>query len=267
MIWKTPTVWTTDMDQKLTDGWNSGLGVDAIGKELGLSYDTIARRRRVLDLPERTRVQPRCGVWADPKNEELAVSLWKQGKSAAEIMRAIPGTTRNSVIGRLYRLGYMRKEAADGTPRKKAPSVVRSHIRPPKPGPQAKAPGSFSLMSQATSTATAQVRREKAAEGRAAIARSEKVTVSSPNALPFLDARRGCKWPIGEGLAMLSCCNPIHRGVYCEGHSVIAFAPVQPPLRDRGDRRAASFTKFDRIDVPRKKPANDGLWDELRSAA
>jgi hypothetical protein len=122
-------------------------------------------------------------------------------------------------------------------------------------------------MSQATSTATESVRKERAAEGQKAIARASVSDVLSPNAVPFLDAQHGCKWPIGEGMAMMSCCNKIARGVYCEGHAAVAFSAFQPAERDRADRRTSSFTRHDRIATPRKQAATDGLWDEIRNAA
>lgn len=247
---------TPEWKARLTKLWNSDATVADIEKELGLGKTALLKYRRAMGLPDRKA--PRvtsayAGGWSDD-DIEIVKERWLKGESAGEIAKAFPNRSRNAIISVVHRNGWGRGRPA-------APGVVRSRVRLPKPGPSSKPPGVFVLMSQATSAATEQQRQERAAEGRKAIARTDVVTVESPKALPFLEARSGCKWPIGEGLAMLSCCNPIHRGVYCEGHSAVAFSAVQPKERDRGDRAASSFTRYDRIAAPRVQAANDGLWD------
>ena len=203
-------------------------------------------------------------AWS-PSDQEKVKTLWSLGHSASQIANTFPGRSRNAVIGIVHRNGwqFLGRATLPGTARAvSAPKVSRSHVQPPKPGPQKKPGAVFGVLSQASSSSTAEIRAERAAEGQKAIARVKVSDVASPNALPFLDARRGCKWPIGEGMAMLSCCNPTTRGVYCEGHARIAFSPV-PLRRDyQSGKAATALSRFDRVRAaPRPKPANDDLWD------
>lgn len=209
------------------------------------------------------------GNWTDD-SVAYAIQKWKEGLSCQQIADAIAKQfrlhpSRNAVIGKLNRLGYTR---ANPSAPAKAPSVSRSHVRPPRP-PAGSAGGKPALVHasgyrKAAPEEVEAVRAERLAIGKAALKSAAVTAVESPNARSFLETPRigVCKWPIGEGLSMLACCNEVARGSYCQGHADIAFSRVQPPERDRGDRLASSFTRFDRVAAV-APIANDisTLWD------
>jgi hypothetical protein len=68
-------------------------------------------------------------IWTD-KNTDTLESLWAEGKSAAEISKVL-GTTRNSVLGKLRRMGIRRQ--APGVPGAKPARPATP--RPPKVQP------------------------------------------------------------------------------------------------------------------------------------
>lgn len=47
---------------------------------------------------------PAASIWRIPANDELVKKLWADGLSASQIAAQIPGTSRNSIIGRVRRL-------------------------------------------------------------------------------------------------------------------------------------------------------------------
>lgn len=51
---------------------------------------------------------PNCDEWTDARLSKL-ISLKKKGRSAAQIAKALGGTTRAAVIGKLNRLGLNRR--------------------------------------------------------------------------------------------------------------------------------------------------------------
>ena len=202
-----------------------------------------------------------------PETKAYAGKKWLQGHSASEIARDLRESfglvkTRNAVIGVLHRNGYGSEGRA--IPRKpdtyrpakpiKAPKVARSHVKPPKPGPQTPL---------------------KLAQPPVAPKLND---IESPFARPWME--RGpdqCRFPLGERHAILSCCNPVERGGYCEGHAAVCFVGV--PLNSQGyrfsrsvvDAQAAWFTRGERVDSyqaakPRKSSRPTTIWDEARAA-
>jgi hypothetical protein len=205
-------------------------------------------------------------VWT-PEQLATVKDLWLKGHSGTEISRKFPGRSRNAVIGVVHRNGWHllgRAELPGGSGGQPTRPLAQRANKPPKPGPQNK-PGA--VFGNLKGQALTETRADRAKAGKAAIARVEAKDIESPNATPFLEARKGCKWPIGEGAALAMCCNPISRGSYCEGHAQIAFSPV-PLRRDyRDGNHAHSLTRHDRVRAsPRPKSANDGLWDARETA-
>lgn len=243
---------TPERDALLRKMWAEGATTPAIAEALELGRSAVYDYRAALGLPNRVNTASENTRWTPEVLARTKQLYFVEGRSAAETAKILgPGFTRASVVGISHRKGWPR---TSGQVTKK--SAASSN----------KAAGKFQPIGPVTlhkPEEMATARKERAAYGREAIKRAEASHVSSPNALPFLEARRGCKWPIGEGLTMMSCCNPIHRGVYCEGHSEVAFSANQPRPQDRGDRRAASLTRHDRVRVATPEPlaANDHLWD------
>jgi hypothetical protein len=121
--------------------------------------------------------------------------------------------------------------------------------RAPKPGPQKRPAlihgGGFT---REFGVAAEQKRAECMIAGLAHIAATEAIEIVTLNARPFLERRMlsQCAWPIGEGLSMQSCCNPIARGSYCEGHGQIAYSNAAPRRNYSTAKATASFTRHDR---------------------
>jgi hypothetical protein len=247
---------SAEMDAEFTRLWKKGTPLATIQALLAIGQDRAKAIRVRLDLPARVQ------GWT-PEQDALALKLRAQGMGGTEIGQAV-GKSRYSVVGRLWRLSGG-KEAPPKPKAPKAPKVARSHVRPPKPGPQNKPGAVFGVLSQSKSDATPERRAEKAAEGQKIIARAEQTAVESPNARSFLKTGlHDCRWPIGEGLSMLSCCNRVQRGSYCAGHARLAYATQEPPEPRRILRAASSLTRHDRVSTPKPKAANDDrLWDQV----
>jgi hypothetical protein len=196
--------------------------------------------------------------WTQPEID-YALKLWAEGRSAREIavdMRASFGVvrTRNAVIGAIHRKnGGGRPKAAK--PAKlatfrpaKAPRVQKTAHKPPKPGPQNRPGDVFGDLSN-----------------RPAPVVVDLAAIESPNARPWMErAPFGeCKWPLGERHAILSCCNPVERGSYCEAHAAVAFVATRPPASSY-----VSGARFDRVEpTMRKAPSRPTtVWDEARAA-
>jgi len=198
-------------------------------------------------------------MWTDERVAALK-RLWLEGRSAAEVARALSaGTggaaplTRNAVLGKIHRIGLSRPDRARAT------------------GDGSTAAERAAKRRDATNAAKAAVVRKMNAEP--AKPRPPKVeavplaAIESPNARPWMEREFGqCAWPLGEAGAIMSCCNPVARGSYCEGHAAAAFVSIQ-----RADwvQNAARFAWSDRVETPvRPKPARPASgWDDARAAA
>lgn len=237
---------TAERDAAFRELWNAGLPTCKIMATLKISGNALGKARVRLGLPAR----PSSASWSE---EDLAFAKaeWLKGVSASQIARKMVGRTRNAVISAIHRNGWDRSGAS--APKAATPRVCRPRLAKP-PVPVSGGTQPFGAEAEALAA-------KRIAAGRAALIRAGKIEVESPNARPFLESRNGlCRWPIGTGLEMLSCCNEVARGSYCEGHAAIGYeAPKKnvpiPTLTN-------SLTRFDRTDIPRPRPANDaGLWD------
>ena len=136
-------------------------------------------------------------TWTDDR-VDLLCRLWRDGKSASEVARALGGVTRNAVIGKVHRLGLA------GRSRPSAPGVARARTREPAP--------------------------RRLPRPRRACPASTLVAPPLPEAglASVVSIRRGqCRWPIGEpeqpGFSL--CGRPAVRGAYCAGHAAMAYRP------------------------------------------
>jgi GcrA cell cycle regulator len=191
--------------------------------------------------------------WTEDRVAEMK-KLWLEGRSAAEVARALSaGTggavrlTRNAVLGKIHRIGLSRPDRARATGDGWTAAERAANRR------------------DATNAAKAAVVRKMNAEP--AKPRPPKVkavplaAIESPNARPWMERGFGeCAWPLGEAGSIMSCCNPVSRGSYCEGHAAAAFVSIQ---------RAARFAWSDRVETPvRPRPARPASgWDDARAAA
>jgi len=224
------TKWTPELERSFASAWKSGVPIELIQKRFHIGQETVEKTRRRLALLSRS---PRP-VWTEER-EQTVRTLWIAGKSAAEIAKIMAGgLTRNAVIGKLHRMGLTREtRPADARPLKTGKPKTRI-VKAPRILPAAhrtraaKPPLSAAERSWQTPVSTPTIQREQRAHGQTALQFVEGgAGVESPNARPFLEAARGCKWPIGPAGATLYCCNPLVGGAgigraYCAGHAAVA---------------------------------------------
>lgn len=276
--------WTEDRDQHLAEMWNAGVSSADIARRLFTTVGAILDRRSIIGLPKRKV----SGAWSDAENATIR-EKWAIGWSASQIAMVLRGRSRNAVIGRLHRLGLNDGSRAKPGPKKtyrtriKAPSVARSHARPPKPGPQ-KRPALVMGRTFVEGPGSDEARELFRRDGLTTLERViTGAGVESPNARPFIEAKGGCKWPLGEQGEVRLCCNPISRGAYCAGHAAVAYVERHGEFNKpwRISAAAARLTRFDRIDLepdhrivhgktpPRtfRDKAAPTEWDEGRAAA
>jgi len=173
--------------------------------------------------------------WTDDR-VELLKKLWAEGLSASQIALQLGEASRNSVIGKVHRLGL--------AGRAKAPAAAMPRQRKPR-----------------TSGAVVRVTRPVAVRGNTALAAvpvyDEQVApaprIATENVVPIgqrcniLELGTGrCRWPVGDpGAADFFFCGGKTIGVspYCGYHARIAY---HPPAERRRDRRGVE------ADLPRR---------------
>lgn len=206
--------------------------------------------------------------WSNAETD-MATSLWKEGLSATEISRVISKKfsfkrSRNSVIGRLHRMGCVRTESQKLEVWSRRSAEAAGFKVPAVP--KAKKGKYPRVKPQTTDRAKGLPVDEKQAAVRSSggpVAYVESgAGVESLNARVFQDRRLGeCSWPLGDR-ALLSCCNPVAGGEgfgfsYCAGHLKALLAPVQPQApRPSGHSRPKG-----------RNPSLRSTWDSGRMAA
>jgi hypothetical protein len=193
----------------------------------------------------------------------MATSLWKEGLSATKIGRVISKKfsfkrSRNSVIGRLYRMGYVKTEAEklEVWSRRSAEvaGIKEKKGKYPRVKPE--------TTDRARGLPIAEKQAAVRSYGGPAAYVEAGAGIESLSSRPFQDRRLGeCAWPLGDR-ALLSCCNPVADGEgfgsrYCPGHLRALLSPVQP--------KAAKPSDYVRAGV--KKAAPRSTWDSGRMAA
>lgn len=269
------TKWTPELERSFALAWNSGVPIEVMQRRFHIGQETVEKTRQRLALPSRS---PRP-VWTE-ESEQRVRALWIEGKSATEIARIMGGgLTRNAVIGKCHRLGLTKATRPASAPPLRTGRVPKPRkIKALKPlpvdhKPRDRAPVAAAERSWQTPVSTPGIQRTQRAYGQNSIDFVETgAGVESPNARPFLDATRGCKWPLGQGAALSYCCNPLAGGdgvgrTYCAGHAAVAIDAKQP-LKSRRDA-TPYLTRFDRIEPSRPVAANNNgsIWDTGRRAA
>lgn len=137
--------------------------------------------------------------WTNDRTQTL-IDLWRVGRSAAEIARALTGVSRNAVLGKLYRLGLSRPRPAakpgDRRPAKAPPPTSRPRRPPSRAAPPMVPPG------------------------EPEIGLTDMAGVG----------RHACRWPLGEPTSesFALCGRPAVRGAYCAAHGARAYRPTAP---------------------------------------
>ena len=139
-----------------------------------------------------------------PERENKLKELWKKGHTASQIATMIPGTTRNSVIGKAHRLNLearaVSKKSSVGT---KTKTESSTNIKPGKLSRKAKF---------------------------RSLLLDKNFEPENPKKLEEL-GDRNCRWPIGhpdqEGFYFCGR-SPIEGFSYCKLHVLYAFQPKNP---------------------------------------
>lgn len=181
-----------------------GLTLSEIAKETGQSIEAIDRA-----LNEWLRARQ----WTKDQDARLREMWTVDGLTATEIAQAFGNVTRNSIIGRLHRLGLAKSKAP---PKPKAPKIVP----PPKPRGRPRK----------TSAAGDTKRKPKRAPGALA---ALPQTIPEPKRLTLFQLTdKTCKWPIGDPrhADFHFCGCDTDEGPYCKFHREMArttFYPVR----------------------------------------
>jgi GcrA cell cycle regulator len=169
--------------------------------------------------------------WTDDRIA-LLKRMWKEGKSAAEIAKAVgKGVTRNAVIGKAHRMGLSgrpspikKPESTSSAAPKKAAAASALPVGRSKEQPKAiaKKPGA------APAVAPQQGFKSPAPLRTAEDVRKfEKEEVPPGGGVPLIDlTERMCKWPIGDprDADFIFCGLAIRPGTpYCPQHAATAY--------------------------------------------
>jgi len=145
-------------------------------------------------------------VWT-PENTLKLTTLWKEGRTAAWIARALgPDVSRSAVLGKVYRLGLARGPEARRAPPATPRGAERRREDKPVARPAKRSSGPPKI--RATARASTPI-----------------VTPSEPKA-SILSVRRGeCRWPYGRsgesGFGL--CGRPVARGAFCAAHAEVGY--------------------------------------------
>ena len=145
-----------------------------------------------------------------PEREDKLKELWKKGHTASQIANLIPGTTRNSIIGKAHRLNLEARAKS-----KKIPSVSKQKTQE----------GS-------------QPKHEKIGSRRnkfKALLLDKSFPPENPTKLLDLTEEH-CKWPLGPKMepAHLFCGRkPVNKFPYCELHLLYGYVSKSDKEEDQ----------------------------------
>ena len=163
-------------------------------------------------------------IWTDEQVERLK-QLWLEGLSASQVAKRLGGVTRNSVIGKVYRLGLSRKTLASRTD-----EASQSEV---------------GVALEASRLSSGSQGQNGVCGEDASRPQSGSATASNGHIDLLNLNERTCRWPIGEPCKPGFCfCGktPKPGSPYCEYHTGIAYQPVQIQPRHKqrpGQRKTA----------------------------
>lgn len=173
--------------------------------------------------------------WSEEKVAELR-KLHGEGCSGSEIARRM-GTTRNTIIGKLGRIGLMGK----GTGRGKSHRAEQAHINNPQRAAKRNIGG---LEAVNAVRKVERLARDAQRFGPEAIACSGPIA-QSLNLQITDDGFGGCRWPtMGEGGETRFCCLPKMLGSYCADHARKAYVAVPATGRKSAAELARGLRRY-----------------------
>ncbi len=161
--------------------------------------------------------------WSDDR-VELLKKLWSEGLSASRIAAELGGISRNSVIGKVHRLGLSgrAKNASSGLPRQRKPRAAAHMVRMARGGIR----GNTALAPMHAYESEIEVQPESIEN---IIPLGQRCSI-----LELTDSK--CRWPIGDpSSAEFFFCGgkTIECLPYCGYHSRIAYQPITDRRRER----------------------------------
>jgi GcrA cell cycle regulator len=161
--------------------------------------------------------------WSDDR-VELLKKLWGEGLSASRIAAELGGISRNSVIGKVHRLGLSgrAKNPSSSLPRQRKPRTAAQMARMTRPGIR----GNTALAPLHVYETDLDVEVEPFEN---VIPLGQRCSI-----LELTDSK--CRWPIGDpSSAEFFFCGgkTIESLPYCGYHSRIAYQPVPDRRRDK----------------------------------
>lgn len=168
--------------------------------------------------------------WTDERVNMLK-QLREEGLSASQIAKRLGGgATRNSVIGKMHRLGL------PGRPQSSRPAARRQAPRSRKPNTASRASAPRSHGATALKTQLAPRPEPEPAPAPihlVDLSRGGKVTI-------LMLSNKTCRWPIGEPNEGDFCfCGhePKEGSPYCDYHTKVAYQPASERRRQKSARR------------------------------
>lgn len=171
------------------------------------------------------------GFFDDEERLEALKRLWADGLSAGQIAQRL-NTTRNTVLGKLYRMGLARKGEAKRVP-KRAGRARKKAEKPAVPKPRRVSFKPFAHLPQWPE----EIAPQRFEEIDVPLAERKTLQELPPD---------NCRWPIGDPLeAGFHFCN--RRQVpglpYCETHAQRAYQPPVPRGKSSEHENGASQPK------------------------
>jgi GcrA cell cycle regulator len=166
-------------------------------------------------------------TWTDER-VELLKKLWADGLSASRIAAELGGVSRNSVIGKVHRLGLSgrAKSASTSVPRQRKPRTHQHMMRIARPGVR----GNTALAPLHVFETELEPEPEVIEN---IVPMGQRCTI-----LELTDST--CRWPIGDPSAadFFFCGGKTIEGLpYCGYHSRVAYQPVSERRRDKRSER------------------------------
>lgn len=192
--------------------------------------------------------------WTDDRIA-LLKRMWKEGKSAAEIAKAVgKGVTRNAVIGKAHRMGLSGR-----------PSPIKKPEAAPKKTAAAAPARKEAKGAPAKKTAAASSGMKNAAPPREEpeFKKFEKEVVPPGGGIALIDlTERMCKWPIGDprDADFIFCGLGIRPGTpYCPMHAAAAY---QTSSRRGAAAAAAAIANEDKVVEVEEEAVVEGEEEE-----
>lgn len=214
-----PFWWTAAQDKVLID--NPGQTFDILAKMVSRvgparTAQGVKNRRAILGLEQ---VNP----WLIPERVARLTELYDKGYSGSQIAKALGNEfglslSRNSIIGKLHRLGLARPERCRVSQTLAGRAAKKEQQRRKPPPPKARV---FQHGGGCATTAP-QAPQDIKTAGPTVISKNLKITDPSFG---------GCRWPtFGDGADATFCCAPTD-GTYCAPHARRAYVatPIKGP--------------------------------------